>query len=856
MKIFTQKSTLQKIIITIVIVILFNFIAPNISMAKETFGGVLFTPIQALIIGLGDGIMYIISSALTGESVDNILTISTDSTLAQVGRFVLGAAGGAVSAGGGLIQLDSDTYSNKELFPEKLDLPIFAVTPDKIFANEVPFLNVNIINPKTYYTSTGGEIKTPTKSLQSEISGWYLALRNLAIVAMLSILVYIGIRIIISSNSADKAKYKNFIKDWIIAICLLFFMHYIMSFALTMVEELTKALKSSINVPVLTLNLSKYQSTTGGEKFSTIQNMDYMSGGSGDMSQIKWTTDFTGLARFKAQLNFDEETVSEEYIEEVDKGRMAYTLIYAVLVMYTVMFVFQYLKRLIYIIFLTMIAPLVAMTYPIDKMNDGSAQAFNMWFKEYIFNLLLQPFHLLIYSVLIGTSMELASKYLLYTLAVLGFMLPAEKILRKFFGFEKAGAGSSFLGGAVGGAMAMNAINAISGRVKGGAKKVISGGSKGEGGEIDKVRWQDRSPNNPEEEDKFLMDTLGGNSKDDLNDESNYNLNDESNYNLNDESKDNLSDEDYALEKYKNDGFLQNENGEYFNPYTDEYDPDYDPRNDKIYMKDNEIDIKLEETQPNEKVEQNSQPEEQTRKAIGGASKKLRRLRAVAPIVGRGALNVGKGLGKGVIKAYGAAAIGTIGIAAGLASEDYSNVIKYGVAGATTGSALAGTAINKGKELPSAVYRKTTAIKDEYKKNLYKDDPAEYKQYMREESDKAFMKDKDVQRLYKEKFGEREVNDGNGGKIKEYKLAMQKAKKYREHGITDNDVIIKAMKANVKGVGKEMDSNQRIAAAKYANQVSNEKDIQTMSDRLNKRGVSQDKLTAQEDMLRQIKGLN
>ena len=36
--------------------------------------------------------------------------------------------------------------------------------------------------------------------------------------------------------------------------------------------------------------------------------------------------------------------------------------------------------------FLTLIAPLVALTYPIDKMNDGQAQAFNRWMKEYIFN--------------------------------------------------------------------------------------------------------------------------------------------------------------------------------------------------------------------------------------------------------------------------------------------------------------------------------------------------------------------------------------------------------------------------------------------------------------------------------------
>ena len=36
--------------------------------------------------------------------------------------------------------------------------------------------------------------------------------------------------------------------------------------------------------------------------------------------------------------------------------------------------------------FLTMVAPLVAFMYPIDKMNDGKAQGFDTWIKEYIFN--------------------------------------------------------------------------------------------------------------------------------------------------------------------------------------------------------------------------------------------------------------------------------------------------------------------------------------------------------------------------------------------------------------------------------------------------------------------------------------
>ena len=722
------------------------------------------------------------------------------------------------------------------IMPDTIDLPLFAVTPEKIFANEVPFLNVNIINPKTYYSNSGTKIETPTKTLQSEISGWYLALRNLALVAMLSILVYIGIKIIISSSSTDKAKYKNFIKDWLVAICLLFFMHYIMSFAITMVEELTKSLKGSISVPVMIIDVSKYKNISG-DVFTTLTEIDSKSGGSGDLTQLHFFTDFTGLARFRAQLDYDSD--SSNYVAEGGKARMSYTIIYAVLVIYTVMFVFQYLKRLIYIIFLTMVAPLVAMTYPIDKMNDGSAQAFNMWFKEYIFNLLIQPFHLLLYSMLIGSSIQLASEHMLYALAVLGFMLPAEKILRKFFGFEKASAGSPFLGGAVGGALAMNAMNAISNTVKGGAKKSISGGSKGGSEEGDKVRWENRtSSNNAEEESNFLMDALGGPTDDENNIPNENNVPDDTELR-----------EQEEMQKLKD--YFDNESNEdaYINP--EEYQRNLDRYNE----------LENKQKQPEPQLEVEEEPKDSNKatsatntNAIKGPSRKKVKfsMKAAAPMVGRGALN----LGKGVAKAYGAAALGTIGVAAGLASEDYGNVLKYGAAGATAGTSLTGAVINKGKDLPSNIYRKATNIKDEYVKNYYKDDPAAYKEYMNEQSDMAFMKDKNVQQLYKDKFGEREVDDGKGRKVKEYQLAMEKAKKYREHGITDNDVIIKAMKANVKGVNKDWDSKQRIAAAKYANQVSNEKDIESMSKRLKDRGIRQEQINAQEDMLRQIRGLN
>lgn len=79
-----------------------------------------------------------------------------------------------------------------------------------------------------------------------------------------------------------------------------------------------------------------------------------------------------------------------------------------------------------------------------------------MWFKEYTFNVIIQPFHLILYTVLVGSAIELATISLVYAVIAIYFLIPAEKLLRKFFGFDNAGtlsAAGSFAGGAVFSAM-------------------------------------------------------------------------------------------------------------------------------------------------------------------------------------------------------------------------------------------------------------------------------------------------------------------------------------------------------------------------------------------------------------------
>lgn len=874
MNLFTQKNILQKIIISILVVILlFEFIAPNISRAAD-YGGVLFSPIQKVVLTIGDATMWLVGKTIGGQDGENMIYLSTEG---HVGRtilfFIAGAvtglaAGAAIILTGGLAAIPVGTVltisagaggalgfgsavlvakvNDEKIMPEKFQIPMFVVTPEKIFANQVPFLNANIMQD-----STDENKDTPIMQMKSTISTWYIALRNLAIVIMLSVLLYIGIRIIISSTANSKVKYKEMLTDWVIGMLLIFFMHYIIAFAFSMVDMLNNAISQSIQLPVISLNLKKYKDNMDDETKKAIAKL----GGQTDITDyenVPIITDFTGYARIFAQLNYAD-TDTDEQIEENEMSYMAYTIVYAVMIMYTIMFSWKYLKRLVYIIFLIMISPLIGLSYPLDKMNDGSAQAFNMWLKEFLFTLLIQPFHLLLYTVLIGMAINLATQNIIYTLVVLGFMLPAEKILKKFFGFDrKAPIGEGTMGGAVGGAIAMQAINGISSAVKN-RNKVSSKGGNGSSGGNNRIRTQEqpvaisdrKADQGADAEDAYMNEALG------INGVQNVEVNNASDSaNVDEARRQQLADLNDNSE----------ETGARFEaPYSDEEWADMMGENYNI-PRINAPEVNAEESSNVPEVEgaengnvrtvdiendDNGNKEE--KKAFSKprvmANKVWRGIAAVAPTIGKGAWNMAKGAATLTMAGTGA----TIGVAAGLASDDYENVLKYGLAGAGAGGAIGKFGADKVEKIPSGVsnaYRKVSGgvsnVKDRYHKYEGKE---RYQEYLNKQSDKAFMKSKEVKEQYQKAFD------------KQYKEAMEKAMEYRKHGVTDNEVIIKAMKSKAKGVGKDYADSKRIAAAKLAKNVNNEKDVETIGNRLKDRGVSEAQIKQQKDMLRDIRGL-
>lgn len=210
----------QKIAIIIVCIISMNFIAPTY-IANADVGGALFRPVKAFVTTLIDTVMYFVDWSISGNYHDieykNAIEAETGST---------------------------DRFSGSD---SKLSMFWFKVTPEKIFSNQIELLNIDFINPinQKDYSVSNKKTTSALKSLRTAIANWYVAIRNLALVAMLSMLVYVGIKIIISSAASDKAKYKQMLIDWVVGIFLLFMLHYIMAFTLLITEKITDMIDSA-----------------------------------------------------------------------------------------------------------------------------------------------------------------------------------------------------------------------------------------------------------------------------------------------------------------------------------------------------------------------------------------------------------------------------------------------------------------------------------------------------------------------------------------------------------------------------------------------------------------------------------
>ena len=455
MKMLKFKTILKKQIISMCIVIML-FSSIFVNYAHADFGGVLIGPLVDFAALIGDTVLYLMQEAVLGNNGE------TDDT---------GLWGALEKVADDFVAVDGDSDAFKPFKEAPVDAnnhpietasikvkdenmdkgwwgfknykyPVIYLSPAEIFEGRVEMFDIDFIS-----SDDKPESRIPAEALHGGIARWYATLRNFALAGMLCVLIYIGIRIIISSSAKDSQKYKSLLTDWIVAMCLMFFVHYLILLLVTLSKQLTAIFAKAV-------------SHTNIIKITMTKN---------DVADHSFYTNQLGYARFLLQYN-------NMWI------RVAYLAIYMSLVGFTFYYSFVYIKRTLMMALLTLSAPVIVLMYPIDRFSDGQSQSFKTWFNELLYTCLLQPFHLILYSIFVGSATTLAMNNPIYSIVVLWFLIPAEKFFKEMLGFKKRApdvGGSPAIAGALGGLAAGQVKKMLTGG-KGGSKSK-SGGKDGGG---------------------------------------------------------------------------------------------------------------------------------------------------------------------------------------------------------------------------------------------------------------------------------------------------------------------------------------------------------------------------------------
>ena len=316
------------------------------------------------------------------------------------------------------------------------------ITPFDILFNKVKVVDINFFD---ITDATGTEEGAIVNKIRKGVAKWYYAMRNIAASILLCILIYVGIRMAISTVASDRAMYKRMLVDWVCSLLLIFVLQYIMIFTIYTNNAIVKAIESAVRLEVGTDDTATKEIS---EAFDAIEDV------ANDVFNI---------------------------------NALAATVVYCMLIWQTLGLFISYFNRMIKIAFLIIISPLISITYSIDKMGDGKAQALGNWLKEFIFTILMQPFHCAIYMCMVSTALNLLVDKVgltedkdevlaaaIVSILCIKFIKEAEKIIRKIFSFADDDNGTSLAAGLMASSMALNKAKDIGGTAKRGVTGIAN----------------------------------------------------------------------------------------------------------------------------------------------------------------------------------------------------------------------------------------------------------------------------------------------------------------------------------------------------------------------------------------------
>lgn len=252
--------------------------------------------------------------------------------------------------------------------------------------------------------------------IKKVVATWYYVMRFLSAAAMLIVFLGVGIKMGLSTIASEKAVYKRMLIDWVVGAIIVFSIHYLMIFVVHLNNILVDTVKESAK------ELNKVSMMQLAEKSEEV---------------IEYTNE-------ELEIDIYEAVRTRAYDAKLVNGMIGMVM-YMTLVYFAIRYTIVYLKRLLTLIVLTLMAPAVGVAYALQKVFSGKSSSLSTWMTEYIMNVLIQVVHAIIYSVFISTALIMSLQSvsgMILALILMNYALKAEKTFRTIF---KMGGNGSLL---------------------------------------------------------------------------------------------------------------------------------------------------------------------------------------------------------------------------------------------------------------------------------------------------------------------------------------------------------------------------------------------------------------------------
>lgn len=305
------------------------------------------------------------------------------------------------------ILLKLSGHSSKVTFVDKLwgaSATSYAgtrVTVESVLFNKLPLTDANFFN----FEQAGGYDLVDAQGnpvswiydLRKNLSMGYVYIRNFSIALMLFVLIYTAIRLALSSIAERKAGFSKMLTSWFAGLCIVIFIHFFMYGVIWFNNTLVDVLM----------------------KFNVAEASEILGDTTG-------TSTLYDAVRTKAyEFDFYDGLVG--------------LILYIIMVYLLLKYVFIYLKRMISIYVLALMGSVIGVRYAMEKASGKKATSLLPWMKDYIFNVLIQTIHCLLYVTLVTLAVQSALTSvagLILAILILQFILKADKLFRYIFNIK------------------------------------------------------------------------------------------------------------------------------------------------------------------------------------------------------------------------------------------------------------------------------------------------------------------------------------------------------------------------------------------------------------------------------------